>query len=194
MLKIIDLQVGNIGSVLKAFDFIGVQYDLIRTPSELSGATKIIFPGVGNFTTASDRLFESGFKDALDYYVLELKVPMLGICVGMQLLAKWGSEGRGARGLGYIDTVVNRLNDFSGSLNVPHMGWNDISFGNYSIASGIPDLSCFYFVHSYAMNPPSSIDGLEISYTDYGDKIVAYIRKDNIYGAQFIQRKVNLLD
>ena len=188
MLKIIDLQVGNIGSVVKAIKHLGVDYELITMPEQLAGATKIILPGVGSFTAASNKLYASGFVDVLNEHVLNLKTPVLGICVGMQLLANEGVEGGRAKGLGYINAVVKPINSFDDTLIVPHMGWNDVNTKNLPLFFGIENKSCFYFVHSYAMKIVND-EGLDIAFTDYGEDVVAYVRKDHIHGAQFHPEK-----
>ena len=190
MLKIVDLQVGNIGSVVKVVKHLGVDYELITQPEELVGATKIILPGVGNFTVAAEKLYSSGFVEALNEHVVNLEVSVLGICVGMQLLANEGVEGReiGTKGLGYIDATVKRINDFDGSLIIPHMGWNDVDSEGLSLFNGIENHSCFYFVHSYAMKI-NDCKGLNVAYTDYGEDVVAYVQKGHIHGAQFHPEK-----
>lgn len=191
MLKIIDLKVGNIGSVIKALKYLGVEFELISTPEQLNNSSKIILPGVGSFTDASNKLMKSGLKEELDRLVLQEGIPTLGICVGMQLLAAEGEEGGGAKGLGYIDASVSKLNSFDNSLNIPHMGWNDVQTKNYSLFDNIPDKSCFYFVHSYAMKIRDSL--VDIAYTDYGENVVAYVNKGNIHGAQFHPEKSQLV-
>jgi glutamine amidotransferase len=188
MLKIVDLQVGNIGSVIKAVKHLDVEYELITKPEQLSGSSKIILPGVGSFTAASNKLYESGFAKALNEHVLELEVPVLGICVGMQLLATDGVEGGGAKGLGYIDATVKRIDDVGGSLVIPHMGWNDVNSNELLMFNGIDDNSCFYFVHSFAMKIHNQ-QGLNIAFTNYGEDIVAYVRKAHIHGTQFHPEK-----
>jgi glutamine amidotransferase len=188
MLKIVDLEVGNIGSVVKAIKHLGINYELINDPKQLQGATKIILPGVGSFSSCSDKMFASGFGDALAEKVNIDKTPILGICVGMQMLAKYGVEGGGRKGLGFIDASVNRLDDFDKSLVIPHMGWNDIDIKGFNIFKNVPLNSCFYFVHSYEMKVNDN-EGLNIVYTDYGNPVVAYINKDNIHGAQFHPEK-----
>lgn len=188
MIKIVDLQVGNIGSVIKAIEYLGAEYELVAMPSQLVGATKIILPGVGSFATASERMFASGFAESINDQVLKLKVPILGICVGMQLLAKCGVEGGLSKGLGYIDAKVERINNFDGTLTVPHVGWNDVDAKKMALFNGIENDSCFYFVHGYSMRIDNS-QGLDIAFTNYGENIVAYVKKGNIYGAQFHPEK-----
>jgi len=188
LLKIIDLQVGNIGSVINAIKHLGVDYELIKKPEQLAGSTKIILPGVGSFKAVSDKFYASGFVEALNEHVLTLGVPVLGICVGMQLLANEGVEGGVSKGLGYIDATVKRINDFGGSLTIPHVGWNNVSSKGLSLFNGIENNSCFYFVHSYSMEIHNQ-QGLNIAFTDYGKDVVAYVRKGHIHGTQFHPEK-----
>lgn len=188
MLKIVDLEVGNIGSVIKVIKHLGADFELITLPEQLEGASKIILPGVGSFSAAAEKMHESGFTEALNEQVLKNRVPVLGICVGMQLLAKLGVEGGTSKGLGYIDATVERINSFDGTLLVPHMGWNDICSQDIPIFKNIDNNSCFYFVHSYAMRISDSED-VSIAYTNYGENIVAYVNKGNIHGAQFHPEK-----
>lgn len=188
MIKIIDLEIGNIGSVIKVVKHIGVDFELITLPDQLDGASKIILPGVGSFHAAAKRIHHSGFSTVLDEYVLKNQVPVLGICVGMQLLAKLGIEGGASKGLGYIDATVEKINSFDGTLLIPHMGWNDISLLDMPIFKNIDNNSCFYFVHSYAMKISANED-VKVAYTNYGENIVAYVNKGNIHGAQFHPEK-----
>lgn len=191
MLKIVDLEVGNIGSVIKVIKHLGIEFELITSPEQLQGATKIILPGVGSFSAASKRMHDSGFAEALHKSVLEYKVPVLGICVGMQLLASSGEEGSEdsyAKGLGYIDACVQRIDNKNDSLIIPHMGWNEINTESLAIFEGIENNSCFYFVHSYAMKLKSDTE-YNVAYTNYGEPIVAYVNKGHIHGAQFHPEK-----
>ena len=188
MLKIIDLDIGNIGSVIKAIKHIGVDFELITSPNQLAGASRIILPGVGSFLAASKKMHGEGFSRALNETVLNQKIPLLGICVGMQLLAKTGEEMGHSEGLGYIDAQVVRINSFDRKLLIPHMGWNDIDTRDLPIFGNIKKDSCFYFVHSYAMKI-SDTSGLKVAYTDYGEKVVAYVNKGNIHGVQFHPEK-----
>ncbi|MFT6586816.1 MAG: glutamine amidotransferase [Cognaticolwellia sp.] len=188
MLKIVDLEVGNIGSVIKVVKHLGVDFELITQPEQLIGASKIILPGVGSFTAAAKKLHQSGFAQALNEHVIIKKVPVLGICVGMQLLASIGEEGGQSKGLGFINATVKRINSFDGSLIIPHMGWNDIDTNELPIFNNIDNHSCFYFVHSYAMEISDNQD-IKVAYTNYGENIVAYVNKGHIHGAQFHPEK-----
>ncbi|MCG7496845.1 imidazole glycerol phosphate synthase subunit HisH [Vibrio sp. Of7-15] len=188
MLKVIDLKVGNIGSITKAISHLGFDYELVTEPEQLLGASKIILPGVGGFSAASERIFNSGFADALNKYVVEDEIPILGICVGMQLLAKSGDEGYLSPGLGYIDAVVKKIDSMNNTLIVPHMGWNDVDFGTLRLFNDIEENSCFYFVHSYSMRINDTQD-VNVAYTDYGENIVAYVNKKNVHGTQFHPEK-----
>lgn len=190
MLKIVDLEVGNIGSVIKVIKHLGVDFELITQPDQLMGASKIILPGVGSFTAAAIKMHESGFAQALNEYVTTKEIPVLGICVGMQLLANTGEEGGQSKGLGFINATVKRINSFDGSLIIPHMGWNDVdtNTNELPIFRNIDNHSCFYFVHSYAMSI-NDHNNLNVAYTNYGENIVAYVNKGNIHGAQFHPEK-----
>ncbi|GCF91223.1 MULTISPECIES: imidazole glycerol phosphate synthase subunit HisH [Shewanella] len=188
MLKIVDLEVGNIGSVIKVIKHIGVDFELITLPEQLIGASKIILPGVGSFSAAAQKMHKSGFAEALNEHVLINKVPVLGICVGMQLLATLGVEGGSTMGLGFINATVERIDNLNGTLIIPHMGWNDVYSNNIPIFQNINDNSCFYFVHSYAMRI-SENENVKIAYTNYGENIVAYVNKEHIHGAQFHPEK-----
>lgn len=189
MLKIVDLEVGNIGSVIKVIKHLGVDFELITQPEQLIGASKIILPGVGSFTAAAKKkMHESGFAQALNEYVVTKEIPVLGICVGMQLLANTGEEGGQSKGLGFINATVKRINSFDGSLIIPHMGWNDVDTNELPIFNNIDNHSCFYFVHSYAMSITDH-KNLNVVYTNYGENVVAYVNKGNIHGAQFHPEK-----
>ncbi len=189
MLKIIDLKVGNIGSVVKALDYIGAEYELIDDSQHLIGASKILLPGVGSFDVAAKQLIASGFYDALQRSILEEKIPILGICVGMQLLAKFGYEGGKSKGLGFIDAEVVKIECKDDTIRVPHMGWNSIDYGlnTFEIFDGNDNDGCYYFVHSYHM--VSEDQDAVTATVQHGADMIAYINKGHIYGAQFHPEK-----
>jgi len=186
MLTIIDLKISNVGSIIKALEFIGVEYQVIDNPGKFDDVTKIILPGVGSFKAASQALLSSGFYDAIRTKVLVEKVPILGICVGMQLLALEGEEGGTKKGLGFFDAKVKKMDNIVGELVIPHMGWNDVQTNELTVFKNIKNHSCFYFVHSYSMNLRENVN---IAVTNYGGDIVAYVNKGHIHGAQFHPEK-----
>jgi len=189
---IIDYGVGNLGSVYRALELINQKAKIIQQPSELNGVSKVILPGVGNFTDCKNLLDLSGWSDALKVNVVDLGLPILGICVGMQLLADSGSEGasneKHTPGLGFISGSVQSLKDLHCKERVPHMGWNSVSsYSKDDLFKDIPDNTDFYFVHSYAFVP--KLDESIQAITNHGIQIVASVQKDNIYGTQFHPEK-----
>mgnify|MGYP000093120906 CR=1 FL=1 len=189
MLKIIDLKsVGNIGSVVNALNKIGAEFEVIDSPGGLSEASKLILPGVGNFRAASAKLVSSGFHSAIKNALKSEDVKILGICVGMQLLSDFGEEGGGAQGLGLIPGVVKRIDKLCKAKQIPHMGWNGVDAESSGLFSNIESGSCFYFVHSYAMQVEVGFDG-GVATTDYGGELVAYVDKGGVYGVQFHPEK-----
>lgn len=177
---------GNLGSIANMFKRIGVSVQIISRPEQLREATKILLPGVGAFDQAMKRINEGGFRDVLEKKVLEEKVPILGICLGMQLLTRKSEEGL-LPGLGWIPADTIRF-PIQNGLKVPHMGWNIVIPSTKSkLTDNLPEESRFYFVHSYYVkvdNPENSI-----LKCNYGVTFDAAIQKDNIYGAQFHPEK-----
>lgn len=185
MLCVVDIGIGNVGSVSKALRYLNIDFEVITSPEALDNAERVIFPGVGSFSEGSKRLDESGFRDGLLKSVSEGK-PLLGICVGMQLLASVGYEGGKSKGLALIDAEVVRLEN-NMNYPVPHMGWNDVACSSESpLFDGIDTDTCFYFVHSFHMKVNESVD---VSYVSYGKDLAAAIRKKNIFGVQFHPEK-----
>ncbi len=185
MISIIDLGIGNINSVTKVLDCLETEYKLVSEPSHLSDVSKLIFPGVGNFSSASKKLEKSGLKGPLKV-LINAGVPFLGICLGMQLLAEKGEEGGDHLGLGVIKANVKKM-VIPSNLSLPHIGWNSIEIGSATLFEGIPNGSDFYFVHSYAMDVTDK--KVLVCHAEYGSKVVAYIEKDNVFGAQFHPEK-----
>ena len=167
---------------------VGVEFRLVSTPEGLDGMTKVLLPGVGAFDNAMERLAASGLIPPLRKLVLEGRVPLLGICLGMQLLGKGSAEGV-ADGLGFIDARCERLRVAEGSrLRVPHMGWNLISPARQSpLLAGLDGQSRFYFAHSYHLACESPADVLAT--TGYGEEFVSMVQCGNIMGAQFHPEK-----
>ena len=186
MITIVNYGMGNLGSIANMFKRIGVEVQIISHPEQLAKATKILLPGVGAFDQAMRRINEKGFRDVLDKKVLEEKVPILGICLGMQLLTRKSEEGL-LPGLGWIPADTIRF-PIQNGLKVPHMGWNIvIPFTKSKLTDNLPEESRFYFVHSYYVK----VDNTENSILKclYGVTFDAAIQKDNIYGAQFHPEK-----
>ena len=192
---IIDYGVGNLGSVARSLESLKVQPILVERPANLNLADSIILPGVGNFGKCAKILENDGWDKVILEQVNERKKPILGICLGMQLLASFGLEGssnqdiKGIKGLGLIPGSVINLKDLGCNLNIPHVGWNEVNFENKfeSVFNEIPKNTDFYFVHSYAFLPknPDHI----IAKTEYGISIVAAVRNGHIWGTQFHPEK-----
>ncbi len=185
---IVDYGMGNLNSVKRQFSFIEIDTCISSNIDEILNATKLILPGVGHFKKAVQNLKKIGIFDILNKAVLINKTPILGICLGMQLMAKTSEEGN-CEGLGWFDAEVVRFN-VSDKLKhkVPHMGWNEINLKKESrLMLNIPELSEFYFVHSYHTNCNDPKDVLNTSYYDY--EFVSAIEKDNIFGVQYHPEK-----
>jgi glutamine amidotransferase len=183
-LAIIKYNAGNIQSVLNALAMLGVEAKVTDSPEELYSADKVIFPGVGAAASAMDSLRSS----RLDQVIRQLKQPVLGICVGMQLLFDHSEEGD-TNCLGIIPYKVKKftpvLNEDHSRLKVPQIGWNEIFDLKSELFSGIKEHSFVYYVHSYyaEMNPYC------IAATEYGINYAGAVKKDNFYGVQFHTEK-----
>ena len=186
MITIIDYGLGNLGSIQNMFKRIGVQAKITSDLGEIAGANKILLPGVGAFDNAMTRINETGLKEVLDKKAKLDKVPILGICLGMQLLTRGSQEGV-LSGLGWIEADTIKFPAIDG-LKVPHMGWNLVKPSTQSkLTLNLPNESRFYFVHSYYVQ----VDKQENSIlkANYGIEFDAAIQNDNIYGAQFHPEK-----
>ena len=179
-LVIIDYGAGNIKSIQFAFKRLGVEAKLSNIPEEILAADKIIFPGVGEASNAMQKLKESG----LDVLIPKLKQPVLGICLGMQLLCNYTEEGD-TKGLGVFNTNIKR---FSNKVKVPQIGWNTITNLKSMLFNGISDGEYMYLVHSYY----AEICKETISVTNYNYNYSSALQKDNFYGVQFHPEKSSL--
>lgn len=184
---IVDYGMGNLHSVTNAFEHIGAVARVCRSPQELEAVDRIILPGVGAFGDAMRNLREGGWVVPLDHQVRQTGKPMLGICLGMQILACSGTEGGKHRGLGWIDADVLRIEP-QGGLRVPHVGWNDIEYrSGHPLFADLPSRPDFYFVHSYAMRVERDEDLL--AWCDYGGRICSAVGQGNIVATQFHPEK-----
>lgn len=189
MLAIVDYGMANLRSVQKAFERHGHAAQIIRTPEEVRRAARIVVPGVGAFADAIRVLNETGLADAIREHVHAGK-PMLGICLGLQLLFDVGYEDGTHRGLGLVagDVVRFTVDQPPRHLKVPHMGWNALQWERaVPLFKGLPRGSYVYFVHSYHGVPADK--GVIACTADYGGPFVAAIWKDNLLATQFHPEK-----
>lgn len=190
---IIDYGVGNLGSVFRALEELRTSPVFIKTANEIANADCLILPGVGNFSDCMHHLNKGNWPMALQDEVLGHQKRILGICVGMQLLAdsstEGGTEDSPSRGLGFIPGQVQHLKTIGCTHRVPHVGWNSIhcKHEDNSLFNGIPTGTDFYFVHSYAF-VPDNINHV-IATADYGIAVTAAVNNGHIWGTQFHPEK-----
>jgi imidazole glycerol-phosphate synthase subunit HisH len=183
---VLDYGSGNVKSVYNVLKHLGHNVVVSNEKLVIKNCSHLILPGVGSFGSAMKKITAQIPMDCLEHVVLNGGKPFLGICVGMQILADEGNEFSKVGGLGWIGGSVNKLS--CGDLALPHVGWNDISINqSKSIFEKLKDHKDFYFVHSYAFDVNHSEHIL--AYTDYGNKFVSVVNKENIYGFQFHPEK-----
>lgn len=185
---VIDYGMGNLRSIRNKFMHMGIPAVISFERSEIENADKLILPGVGHFSTAMNNLRQLNLIELLNDKVLCQKTPILGICLGMQLLAKSSEEGF-CEGLGWIDASVKRFSvSDTQKFKIPHIGWNSVDIKKKTLLfSNIQEDSFFYFVHSYHMVCHSSEDVLTTSVYDY--EFASSVQKENIFGTQFHPEK-----
>lgn len=188
MMAVVDYGVGNLGSIANMLRKAEVEHVVSADPSELARADRLVLPGVGAFDRAMEALDERGLHAVLDDLVLEREVPVLGICLGMQLLARSSEEGE-RRGLAWLDADVRRIVVPSDSgLKVPHMGWNTIrATKRCALLPESPPVPRFYFVHSFHMVCDHSEDVAATA--NHGSDLTAAVARGNVYGVQFHPEK-----
>lgn len=183
MIGIIDYGVGNIKAFTNIYKNLNIPFKIVKDISEFENITKLILPGVGSFDHAMISLQNSGMREKLDELVLEKKIPVIGICVGMQMLAKSSEEGT-LNGLGWIDGIVKKF-DKSKIKNapLPHMGWNNLIMEKKNkIFDNLEENPRYYFLHSYYFECENKED--VIATATYGEKFDCMINHKNIYGIQ----------
>lgn len=189
MITIIDYGSGNISAIANIYTRLKIPFKIAATPVEVEGSKKIILPGVGAFDETIAKLDQSGLRNVLDNEVLENKIPVLGICVGMQILANKSEEGT-LPGLGWINGHVRRIDKtlLNQKPKIPHLGWNSIKvIKQTSLFNGIDEEEGFYFLHSFYFECGAQEDVL--SETIYGKSFASSIHHNNIYGVQFHPEK-----
>ena len=185
MIAIIDYDAGNLKSVEKAFQYLGVEAKITSSAEEILGADKIILPGVGAFGDAMEKLNTSGLSEVIREAV-KRKIPLLGICLGLQLLFEASEESPGVDGLSVLKGKIVRIPDKEG-FKVPHIGWNSLKINPESkLFSGIPEDSYVYFVHSYYL---AAEEPIVAATTEYVVDIHAAVEKEHVFACQFHPEK-----
>ncbi len=188
MIAIVDYGMGNLRSLSNAFDYLGEEVTITSEPAVLEDARCIVLPGVGAFGDAMRALRAHGVADTLGRLVNEVGKPLLGICLGMQLVARESFEHGHHEGLCWVDARIERLAP-AGGLKVPHVGWNSLRFpaGDWLFEGVNPSEANFYFVHSYHMVCTDPTDRLAT--TDYGGEVTAVVRRGDLTVMQFHPEK-----
>lgn len=194
MITIIDYGMGNLRSVWMKFERLKLESKVSRDPKDIINASHLILPGVGHFAEGMKNIEEFGLLEILNEAVLQKQIPILGICLGMQLLTKHSEEGN-VEGLGWIDGKTKKFNfqsyDPNLKLRIPHVGWNSVEWLKKSVLSKDLDTNeRFYFTHSYAVE--IEVESEAIGTTEHGYPFVSVVEKRNIYGTQFHPEKSHL--
>ena len=192
MVVIVDYGLGNLQSILNMLKKLGVKAIISSKHDEIMNSAKLILPGVGSFDFAMNKINDLGLKSILDEKVMVERTPILGICLGAQIMTA-GSEEGNMEGFGWFDakTVKFQFTDSNGSLKVPHMGWRDIECIKPSnLLINLPEESRFYFVHSYHFRTQHEEDILATA--EYGYKFAVALEKNNIAGVQFHPEKITI--
>jgi glutamine amidotransferase len=189
VIGIIDYGSGNVRAIANIYKKLNQDYFVTSEPGKLKEASHLVLPGVGAFDTTMNLLNNSGLRETLDELVLNKQRPIVGICVGMQIMAESSEEGTEV-GLGWIKGAVKKIDDqkLVRKPKLPHMGWNDIAITRSdSILSDVNPKKGFYFLHSYYIQPNADAD--VVATVDYGTDLACVVRRENIIGIQFHPEK-----
>ena len=189
MITIIDYGVVNINAFVNVYKRVNVPVKIAKTAADLEGAVKIILPGVGHFDHAMSELIKSGMREKLDELVMIHKVPVIGICVGMQMMGNSSDEGQ-LEGLKWIDATIKKFDEtkIKQVTRLPHMGWNDVKpIVSHPLFAGLEKEALFYFLHSYYFECNNTEDILAIS--EYGGEFTCAAHHKNVFGIQFHPEK-----
>ena len=179
---------GNLHSVRRAFEECGADVLVSDDPASIKTATHIVLPGVGAFCNAMHNIHDAGWYKAIRHEVIDMHIPIMGICLGMQLLAETGEEGGQCQGLNLIPGRITRLVADTPQTRIPHVGWNEVHTQNpCPLLDGIEDGTDFYFVHSFHFQPDDPAHAVGV--TPYCDQFVSVVAKGHITGVQFHPEK-----
>ena len=188
MVGILHCGSGNIGSVVNAFHYLGADTTLVQKPEHFEQCSRLVLPGVGSFRDAVLQLDGKGLIPDLQTFAMVSKKPVLGICLGMQIMAEIGFEGGETQGLGWFKGTVERIQTNFKNERVPHVGWNDLSINQkHPLLEGVPDQADFYFVHSYSVLLQES--SCLVASCAYAQGITAIVAKENVFAMQFHPEK-----
>lgn len=189
MIGIIDYGLGNRQALINVYNSMNIKSKIVKSEADLLGVTKFILPGVGSFDYAMQLFEQSGMRQPIEQLVLCDKIPVLGICVGMQMLAKSSEEGE-LPGLGWVEGTVKKfdLSAMTGDIRLPHMGWNDVKPLTEGGLFNKPKQDwTFYFLHSFFFECYDQANILAVS--DYGGKFTSAVQNGNVFGVQFHPEK-----
>ena len=189
MITLIDYGVGNIFAFQNVYKRLDIPTKIAKTAEDLNEVEKLILPGVGSFDYAMNQLNNSGMRDRLNELVIEKKIPVIGICVGMQMMGNRSDEGK-LDGLKWIDAEILKFDEdlIQQRTKLPHMGWNDVSpIENHPLFIGLEKEAIFYFLHSFYFKCNNSNDS--IANSEYGISFSSAVNHNNIYGIQFHPEK-----
>ena len=190
MLGIINYGMGNVKSVHNAFELLGKESKIIENPTDLEHVDAIVLPGVGSFADGMKNLQNMGFLEQIEKQVIKNKKPYLGICLGLEFLARKSFEGGESKGFGWIDGDIKKIITGDSKLNVPHIGWNDTTIMKKDGIFKEIINPAYYYVHSYYLELDNPNDKIISSICEYGNtRIISSIQMDNIFAVQFHPEK-----